>query len=222
MTTQQGNDRPMMKDIKSLKKDLSIQLDQVLPLEQCHNLIAMSKGQSGTGQVESVTTDTFNEYINQVLTPDVVTILEGYFQCEFQVLWPRYDIVDSHAIDYYSTGWHLDGSLKKSLKLFVYLNSVFDHGGNTLIIDQQRTEKLRLACKLPVSLEGREKDLTDSLKQLQLDPSYLAYDLKAGDGLLFNPFQLAHRCLAPREGRARHTLSFTIVPVTEIPKEAGL
>lgn len=212
----------MIKDIQLLKKDLSIQLDQVLPQEQCHKLIAMSKGHLGTGQVESVTTDTLNEYIKQILPPAMVAILEDYFQCEFQTLWPRYDIVDSNATDYYSTSWHLDGGLKQALKLFVYLNSVSDHGGNTLIIDQYRTEKLRMANKLSLVIEERETDLTDSLKQLKLDPGHLAYDLKAGDGLLFNPFKLAHRCLAPREGIARHTLSFTIVPVTEIPKDAYL
>jgi len=116
-------------------------------------------------------------------------------------------VVESTALkNNYSTLWHLDYGIAKTLKLFIYLNPVSIHDGNTLIIDKNRTQKLRDIDELPIEYEKRKEDLTPVLKELGLDTSYLAYDYEAGDALLFSPLLLAHRRLPPKENQKRYTI----------------
>jgi len=200
-------------DIKYFKDHLAIKMNGLLSSQQCHELIARYEKSLGNDQSDAIVGEIFKECADLVFVNDVDALLRDYFQSEYQWEWPRFDVVDSSAsIYHYSDRWHLDNGMPKMLKLFVYLNPVAEHGGNTLIIDRSRTEKLRKAGKLPKEGEEREEDLIPVLKQMGLDSSSLAYDLKAGDAILFSPLLLAHRCLPPRTGKKRYTICFHVIP----------
>ena len=80
------------------------------------------------------------------------------------------------------------------------------------MVDLPATEKLREAGELPIVGEDRKEDLIPVMQELGIDSSLLAYDLDAGDALLFSPLILAHRCLPPKEGKKRYTICFSLVP----------
>ncbi len=200
-------------DLITLKNDLSIQIDNVLPLQQCHALIERYKKFSDSENITTRSETIIKECAELVFVNRVNELISNYYQSEYKVYWSTFDEVDSEANNYKPhTYWHLDGGVRKTLKLFVYLNPVTEHGGNTLIIDQGRTHQLRVAGELPIEEEKRKKDLTPVLQKMGLSTYCLAYDLKAGDALIFDPIKLAHKCLPPRAGAQRYTLSFTLAP----------
>jgi len=200
-------------DIKYFKENLAIKMNGLLSPLLCSELIARYEKSSGNDQSDAIVDEIFKECAGLVFVNDVDALLTDYFQSEYQWQWPSFDVVDSSASIYlYSDRWHLDGGMPKMLKLFVYLNPVAEHGGNTLTIDQNRTEKLKMAGELSRAPEERKEDLAPVLKQMGLDSSYLAYDLEAGDALIFSPIMLAHRCLPPRVGKKRYTICFHVTP----------
>jgi len=192
-----------------LEKHLAMQLHETVPPRRCAEMIADYEVSPEAAMEEIV-----GECGKQVFAGEIHALLEAYYgPGGYAALWPRMDVLDASASAYYpSTTWHLDGGPKKALKLFVYLNGVEEHGGNTLIIDRERTQRLRTAGALPLALDERTEELTPVLEGLGLDTGTLGFDLKAGDALLFDPFVLAHRCLPPKPGRKRYTVCFTIVP----------
>lgn len=195
------------------KSHLEIKIDEVFSSKKCREIISKYENALHDGVVDESVNEILEESTSLVLVDDVNGILTEYFQSEYQLRWPRFDVVDSSASQYYySDRWHLDGGMPKMLKLFIYLNSVEEHGGNTLIIDQDRTDHLRKAGGLLVEGKERKEDLAPALREMGLSTRYLAYDLKAGDALLFSPLMLAHRCLPPRSGEKRYTICFHVTP----------
>lgn len=198
---------------ENFKETLATRIEGVLAPGVCAEMVARYEHSLDGGDLDATIEGIVEECRDRVFSEEVDGLLRDYYQSEYQALWPRLDVVDSSAIKHYvSALWHLDHGVPKSLKLFVYLNAVAEHGGNTLIIDAKRSEALKRAGELPVGAEGRKEDLTAVLEGLGLDPGYQAFDLKAGDVLLFSPIVLAHRCLPPRAGQKRYTVCFTIAP----------
>lgn len=191
------------------KEALSTHITALVPVELCSFLIDLLSSSPD----EKTYSEALQKCTQHVFTKEVDDLLREYFDGSYHVFCSRYDKVDSTGSDYsYSCRWHLDGGIPKTLKLFIYLNSVASHGGNTLIIDQARTQKLRELGALPVEYEGRVDDLSERLGELGLSGDYQAYDLACGDALLFSPLLLAHKCRLPNIGRARHTICYTITP----------
>jgi len=200
-------------DFTYFNDNLAIQIHGLLPPQQCKELMSRYENSLDKDLSDETLDGIFKECRDLVFIDDVDALLTNYFQSEYQPHWPRYDVVDSSASIYNgSCLWHLDHGMPNMLKLFVYLNPVTQHGGNTLFFDRNRTVKLRNAGELPIENNQRKEDLTQALEEMGLDSCYLAFDLKAGDALLFSPLLLAHRCLAPRAGKKRHTICFTITP----------
>ncbi|MGR9013069.1 MAG: hypothetical protein ACU83U_05435 [Gammaproteobacteria bacterium] len=200
-------------DSKRFNDNLSIQINGLLSPQICKELIDRYEKIPGNEEIKTFSNTIIKECSGLILRDDIEVILRNYFQSAYRPIWTSFDVIDSSASTYNnSTTWHLDGGITKTLKLFVYLNSVTEHGGNTLIIDQHRTEKLRKAGELPLEEEKRKEDFTQVLEQMGLNSSYLAYDLKAGDALLFSPLILAHRCLPPKAEKKRYTICFTLAP----------
>lgn len=200
-------------DIIAFNEDLSIHLEGLLPPRLCDELIERRGAIAPDTPWDASLDGIFGECADRVFTDDLRALLEAHFHSGFQLRWPRFDVVDAAATEYeYNTFWHLDTGISNTLKLFLYLDPVAEHGGNTLIIDRKRTDALRDAGALPLEVDQRREDLTPDLERLRLDTRHLGYPLKAGDGVLFSPLALAHKCLAPREGRRRHTICFTLEP----------
>lgn len=199
--------------IDAFRENPAIHIEGLLPPQLCDELIERREKISPEIPWDASLEEIFKECEGRAFTGEVNALLEAYFQSKFQLRWPRFDVVDSTAAEYeYNIFWHLDNGIPNTLKLFVYLDPVAEHGGNTLIIDRERTDALRGAGALPIEVEKRREDLTPDLERLGLDTRHLGYDLKAGDGLLFSPLVLAHKCLAPKAGKKRHTICFTIEP----------
>ena len=201
------------RDVDYLTRHLSLHLHNLLSPQHCGEMIARYDNALANGQLDSVTEELIDECRQLVFTDELSALLENYFQGPFKLLWPTFDVVESAA----STSnphalWHLDGGIKGTHKLFIYLNPVSEHGGNTVMVDLERTKKLERAGALPLESAGRKEDLTEVFQQLGISPEVIAYDLKAGDALLFDPLTLAHRCRPPRAGKRRYTVCFHIVP----------
>ncbi|TDO98655.1 hypothetical protein [Marinomonas balearica] len=202
--------------LESLKRDCSIHIKGALSREECISLMDMVENlQLSDAKRSDIEAKVIEQCQVSVFNKDVTRMLEAHFGQGYQIMWSSFDVVgDDAAHSYPSITWHLDGGVTGSLKLFVYLNSVEEHGCNTLMMDQERTNQLRKSGAFPISMKERKEDLTNELINLNLTPEYISYDLKAGDILLFSPLILAHRCIPPRIGKRRFTVCFTIIPAS--------
>ncbi len=198
--------------IQFFNENLSIKINSLISQELCNKLIKQYEQFSCSNPINVTSERIINEYKEIVFQEEIKSILNNYFGSKYQIFWSSFDVVKSTALeDNYSTLWHLDHGIPKTLKLFIYLNPVSQHGGNTLIIDKERTEKLIHANALPLEQDKRKADLTPILEELNLDTNYIEHNYKTGDALLFNPLLLAHRCLPPDNAQKRYTICFTII-----------
>lgn len=203
----------MEPDIDYLRANLSLHIKEVVPAQRCGDMISRYDQASANGEAERVAEALIKECQAEVFTSDINTLLDDYLRGPFRPLWPTFDVVDSSAAQTnYSARWHLDGGVTNTHKLFIYLNPVAEHGGNTVMVDLESTKKLQQAGELPIVGTERKADLSEVFRDLGIESKLLAYDLGAGDALLFDPLTLAHRCLPPRDGGKRYTICFTIVP----------
>ena len=201
-------------DIEYLNNHFSIQLNKLLTTDFCQKTIQKYEEGIDSAHQDLIAQEICKECETLVFTDELNSLIKEHLQSDFKPMWPCFDVVNASATNYYyNVKWHLDGGVKNTMKIFIYLNSVCEHGGNTAIIDSQRTKKLTNADALPLADEKRKEDLSEVLKSIGLDTAYLTYDLKAGDGLLFHPLSLAHKCIPPSEGNRRYTVCFSILPV---------
>ncbi|MGB0712541.1 MAG: hypothetical protein ACPGUC_03165 [Gammaproteobacteria bacterium] len=197
-------------DAGQLDEHLHIRLRQLLSAESCRGLIERYERALAHGCDDRVSAEILEECAERIFPGPVGRLIRDHFRSDFTIGWSTYDVVD--ASPGYNTRWHLDSGIRGTLKLLLYLNPVADHGCNTPLIDAERTAKLRSAGALPLEHEARREDLGHDLRGLGLDTGVLTHDLEAGDGLLFNPLLLAHRCHPPHVGKQRHSICFTIFP----------
>lgn len=197
-------------DLQDFSNTQYIQLHDLVTKEQCAEFIEAYEQAAGDKvAIDKIIKDcqelVFKGYVDE--------LLRQHFEGDYQVFWTSYDKVDSEATDYdFNLYWHLDGGVKKSLKLFVYLNPVAEHGGNTLFFNLESTQRLRDAGALPREPTERYQDITHFMDELSLETDMLEYDLNTGDALLFSPFILAHKCQPPRANMVRYTICFLLTP----------
>lgn len=201
------------RDVEHLKRHLSLHLHQLLAPARCRQIITRYDAAQASGQLQAVKPALIAACRELVFTGDIHTLLGRYFQGPFAVRWPSFDVVDSAGPAHNRNAlWHVDHGIRGTHKLFIYLNAVADHGGNTVMVDQARTIRLRQADALPVEQDQRTADLSAVCAALGISQALLAYDLEAGDGLLFDPLRLAHRCQPTLPGMRRYTVCFTLMP----------
>lgn len=200
----------IIKKSSQLSKNLELKIDTLVSANLCKELIRLHESNPASSKEISTKIDQIEDI---VFGGDLDHLLKQVYPSDYHILCRTLDVVDSAASAYNpSTRWHLDHGIPGTLKLFIYLNNVSEHQGNTLIIDLKRTAKLKVAGELPLDFNERTEDLEPVLKKMKLDSNHLAYDLAAGDALLFDPLTLAHRCLPPQAGKKRYSLCFTITP----------
>jgi hypothetical protein len=198
--------------IKQLQESLALHLVNLASEEACKNWIAQYDQAMAEKSPEAIDY-ILNNVRDKLFTGHLKQFLRAYFNGSFSVDWSTFTKV-GYADEEFNpnTLWHLDGGITSSLKLFVYLNPVSEHKGNTLMMDKDRTDQLLKANHLPVEQDLRLEDISAELLDLGLDPRPIAFDLKAGDGLLFDPAQLAHKCLLPGAGKSRYAICYVINP----------
>ncbi len=200
------------KSLDYFNENLHIKIEDILSEKTCQELISKYEEFSVQNPITTISNKIIEECSHLVFKDTLNNLLSEYFQCNYSFLCSSFDVVDSSATqNNYSTRWHLDGGMDKTLKLFIYLNPVSDHGGNTVMINQEVSKKLRKAKKLPLIGEERIEDITPILKEMGEKEEEFSYDLNTGDALLFSPLLLAHKCLPPKSGKKRYTICFTIV-----------
>jgi hypothetical protein len=207
------NKKAMSNKFEDLRQNLMTDIPELVSTQQCNDWLNQYEisDKAKRSQLESQMLDDCQKML---FIDDLDTSLKNYFNSHYTVFYSTFDKVDSSAVNHnLNTFWHCDGGVSGTLKLFVYLNSVNEHGGNTLIIDKPRTDMLRAHGHLPLEQKMRKLVVTQVLQQLCLSTELIAYPLNAGDVLLFDPVQLAHKCLAPTADKIRYTLCYTIVPV---------
>ena len=188
-------------------------IPNIISANLCAHAIQELESTSEDSKIESLCQKHIEQFAEQIFLPEINEFLYSYFAEGFEWKWPSFDIVDDTALEtYYSTTWHCDGCPDKALKLFLYLNPVSEHGCNTLMIDPARTKALRKAGALPLELDKRFTDVSHFLQQAGLSTEATSNALTAGDILIFSPGLLAHRCLPPKPGKKRYTISYTIYP----------
>jgi len=148
-----------------------------------------------------------------IFNEDVNALLQSYYGEAFTWMWPVIDVVDDDAlINYASAKWHVDGGLRKMLKLFVYFNAVAEHQSTTLMMDPVRTKALHEMDALPLEQAHRHSDVSQFLlsRGLPCQPNY--HEIDTGGVHIFDPLNLAHRCRPPIAGKKRYTLCFSLFP----------
>jgi len=149
----------------------------------------------------------------QILNQEVDKQIKSYFKSEYAITWYEFtEVSEENDEAYYYTKWHCDGGPSKHLKIMVYLNSTKDHGGNTFFYPKDKTNALKEQGYIFCKLEDRKKDISTLLEYLGFDAAPEHYSLNCGDAIIFNPFDVAHRCDVPSPGKKRYTLSLCLVP----------
>lgn len=198
--------------INALREKKVTHLAGVVPTEVCQLAIAEIPELYHPDQTD-ITSKIIHQLEAAVFNPDTCDFFNAFFQEDFVIKWPLLDVVSDNANQtYLSTTWHCDGGMQGLHKCFLYLNSVSEHGCNTLIFDELRTRILRSVDALPLEIEKRNTEVSHYLRKLGLPEAPVSFDLSAGDLLIFAPHKLAHRCLAPRTGKKRYTVCFSIFP----------
>lgn len=198
------------KELQDFQKDLSLHLKEVLDPQLCQEIIQRYDNSLKENSTEETTEKIFQETHKLIFTGKVDALLREYFQSDYQAQWPLFNVISSSDSDYYSARWHFDGGITNSFKLFIYLNPVSKHQGNTIMMDKKASEEFRKTGELSIVASERKEDLSELIKELNLTQNCFTYNLQTGDALLFSPILLAHRCVLPKEGEKRYTICFNI------------
>ncbi len=136
----------------------------------------------------------------------------SYLGSEYMPLW--YEVSKATDRDNQTTmsfKWHCDTGPAKQLKIIVYLNPTSQHQGNTLLSDKTTTDKLKEIGYVFNSTKYRLSDIKRLTDALKLPHCIESFDLAAGDGILFNPYDLLHRGSAPSPSTPRYTLTLCLI-----------
>lgn len=202
---------------KYFSEKLSLHIKKIIPKELAKKLVEHYEKNSSKEDIEEIRAEIISSCEKEIFQKDIVRLINGYLGSEYFMLHKEFNVVDSSIDTSTISYWHFDYGIKKTLRLFIYLNSVSEHGGNTLLIDKERSKKLAQTDAITYERTNDTKDIKPYLKELGLDTEYLAYDFDSGDGLLLNPMQLVHRCLAPtKEESKRYTVCFMFIPSDNI------
>ncbi|MGD9850326.1 MAG: hypothetical protein AB7T38_03560 [Nitrospirales bacterium] len=137
--------------------------------------------------------------------------LTGYFQSHFLIYW--YTFLKAKPADQAvrSFLWHCDKGPSAHLKILLYLNDMKEHRGNTIFLDRATTARFAQSGYVFGSVKKRTDDLTELARQEKIPLHPYSWDMKAGEGVAFEPSQVLHRGILPSTG-FRYVLAFCLLP----------
>lgn len=148
-----------------------------------------------------------------VFTDVVDKQLASYFGSEYCLFWYSFYAVDDNETDGdYFKRWHCDGGPSKHLKIIIYLNGHDEHGSDTAFFDVDTTQKLKELGYIFTDLDNRKLDVAPLLEKHGIEPMLTHASPNAGDVLLFNPYQVAHKAIVSNKGQKRYVFNACIVP----------
>jgi len=182
-------------------------VENVLSPEECQLLITEQESENFNHKTRLQT------LLPKILNQEIDSQIKSYFKTEYAVTWYEFtEVTAENDEPFYYTKWHCDGGPSKHLKIIVYLNATSEHGGNTFFYPKEKTAALKEQGYIFCKLHDRKKDISSLLSYLGFDPVPEQFNLTSGDAILFNPFDVAHRCDVPKDGQKRYTLSLCLVP----------
>ncbi len=157
----------------------------------------------------------------RLFTAELDAALKHFFQSEYLVHWLTFSVARKTAQqDLVSFSWHCDKGPTQHLKLIVYLNASSEHGGNTEFIDLDDTRSVGERGYVFGWTKTRTSDV-GHLEALAGRPIVThKKELRAGEGILFQPAQVLHRGLSPLRGD-RYALTLNLLP-SPMPWRAAL
>ena len=192
-----------------LKKDHLHVLRNHIPSELCQSLIQEFENDDKGIQHPSV----LEVILPQVITAELDEHIRSYFDSEYCVYWWSINKVQiDDEEDWYSTKWHCDGGPSKHLKLITYLNGFEEHGSDTGYFDEASTLALKEIGYIFNQVHERNIDIEPLCQHFNIDYQPKGIQANAGDTLIFNPNQIAHRVIPPKVGIPRYALNFCLVP----------
>jgi len=155
--------------------------------------------------------DFLETWFRKIFQPALTAKLTGYFQSHFLVYW--YTFLKAKPADQAvrSFLWHCDKGPSTHLKILLYLNDMQDHRGNTIFLDRATTARFAQSGYVFGSVKKRTDDLTDLARQEGITLQPQSWDMKAGEGVAFEPSQVLHRGILPSTG-FRYVLAFCLLP----------
>jgi len=157
--------------------------------------------------------EVLKSFIAHFMTDEVDEHIRSYFNSEYCIMWWAVYKIEKHNEDeFYYTKWHCDGGPTRHLKMITYLNGYDEHGSETAILDHKTSTELKKVGYIFNNVAKRSIDIKPLCDHFNIDFSPEFFKANAGDTLIFNPNQLAHRATPPMEGKTRYALTFCIVP----------
>ncbi len=157
--------------------------------------------------------------VKAMLTPELDTAIKQYFGSHYAVMWGGFsEVKHPDTPQRYFTKWHCDGGPTCHLKAITYLNSTSDHSSTTMLADLASTDRLKEIGYIMNDISTRQGDISDLVEAYNIDFKPERVEFDAGDTLLFNPTQRAHRAELPDEGAVRYSFTLCLVP-SPIPWE---
>tara|TARA_B110000438_G_scaffold209326_1_gene201209 strand:- start:5650 stop:6528 length:879 start_codon:yes stop_codon:yes gene_type:complete len=190
--------------------------------EKYNNLIGDTKTSYETGVFEG---KAYSRHINkvqdhiqelpQLITDDIVEIVQGYYQGNFNVryigAWRNFHVPKDieEKTELFSNNWHCDNRSTEYLKLFVTLEDITDDDGPFHIMTQGRTKQL-----MKKGFGSRvDYNLSDEVIN---DPEYITKVTgKKGLAYFGNPQLCLHKAGTPTDGRKRDIIAFVFGPSTD-------
>lgn len=184
-------------------------LNNLLPKELCQSLISEfdknPKGIEHDSVAEVLLPQVFNDQLDEQL--------RSYFSSEYCIFWWSIYKVESHVEDeWYFTKWHCDGGPKKHIKVIIYLNGYDEHESDTAYLDKISTDELKNVGYIFNNIDNRSLNISPLCQHFNIPFNPQSFKPNAGDAILFNPNQIAHRAMAPKKGKTRYALNFCVLP----------
>jgi len=150
-------------------------------------------------------------WFQRIFQPALTAKLTSYFHSHFLIYW--YTFLKAKPADQAvrSFLWHCDKGPTAHLKILLYLNDMQEHHGNTIFLDRGTTARFAKSGYVFGSVKKRTDDLTGLAQQEGIPLKPLSWEMKAGEGVVFEPSQVLHRGRLPSTG-FRYVLAFCLLP----------
>lgn len=150
-------------------------------------------------------------WFRKIFQPALTAKLTGYFQSHFLIYWYTFLKAKPAEKPIRSFLWHCDKGPSCHLKILVYLNDIQEHHGNTMFLDRSVTAQFGKAGYVFGSVKKRAEDLSALAQEHHISFQPHMWEMKAGEGIIFEPSQVLHKGILPSTG-FRYVLAFCLLP----------
>jgi hypothetical protein len=181
-----------------------------------HDYFESGNGQPVSGAPQIIVMDRESQKLTAGWVYEILKEFAAPVESFFQSYFAPYHIIIQKTIPGLTTadtsfGWHFDDNPKGYIKLFVYLNDVFESNGAFRAFDLSSSKKIIASGFKSYSAADRLKSQPIAEDFLKNNPSALkVLEGEAGTVLAFDN-NLVHKGTAPREG-FRYAIQIPIIP----------